>query len=124
MQEMVSGPTQVQSACVINPLGFTRPIYVYFIGEASGDSNAEVSWKYYPTQVCLKYGLHLVRYPHEDICDPSNLAVNQIFALCESLQKGTCGFKILPDIDKNSLQLRVNEQRGGVRIPGGMKVLD
>ena len=91
------------------------------IGRASRDSKAEVAWKYYPTQVCLKYGVKLVGYPCEDICDPSNLTVNELFALRESLQKGTCSFKRLSECEKGTLQLRVEEQEQNGENPWGKR---
>ena len=61
-------------------------------------------------QICLKYGLCLVGYPRDEICDPSNLSTNELFALRESLQKGTCTFEHLSDADKEALRAAVNEQ--------------
>jgi hypothetical protein len=69
----------------------------------------------------LKYGLHLVGYPRKEICDPSNLTVNELFALQESLQKGTCSFKRLPDADKSALQLMVDEQERNGENPWGKR---
>ena len=62
-----------------NPLA--SPADTSSIGQASGDGNAELRWKYYSTQVCLKYNLHLVGFPQEAICDPSDLSVSELFAL-------------------------------------------
>jgi len=58
----------------------------------------------------MRYGLHLEGYPHEDICDPSNLSVSELFALHKSLLQGTCGFKPLPEADMDALQAIANEQ--------------
>ena len=80
-----------------------------------------MAWKHYPTKVCLKYGLNLVGYPHDEICDPSNLTVDELFALRETLQKGTCGFKRLPDSDKDALQLTVDEQERRGENPWGKR---
>src|SRR5882757_2563422 len=105
---------------VMNSPVFTALIYL--IGRASGDSKAEVAWKYYPTQVCIKFGLHLVGYPREDICDPSNLTVGELYALRESLQKGTCSFKPLSDADRDALRAKADEQeRNGINSYGKRK---
>ena len=63
----------------------------------------------------------MVGYPREDICDPSNLTVNELFTLRESLQKGTCSFKRLSDCDKSTLQLRVDEQERNGENPWGKR---
>ena len=63
----------------------------------------------------------MVGYPRKEICDPSNLTANELFALQESLQKGTCTFKRLPDADKNALQLMVDEQERNGENPWGKR---
>ena len=65
--------------------------------------------------------MQLVGYPRTEICDPSNLTVNELFTLRESLQKGTCCFKKLSDADKSALQLRVEEQERNGENPWGKR---
>ena len=119
MQEILSEPTQVGITSVINSSVFTA--LTYPIGRASGDSKAEVAWKYYPTQVCVKFGVHLVGYPQEDICDPSNLMVNELYALHESLQKGACVFKPLSDAERDALRAVANKQERDGKNPYGKR---
>ena len=69
-----------------------------------------MAWKHYPTRVSLKYGLRLVGFPREVVCDPSDLTVNELLTLRKSLQKGTCSFKPLSEADKEALRLMVDEQ--------------
>jgi hypothetical protein len=47
--------------------------------------------------------------------------VNELFALRESLQKGTCSFKQLSGADKNALQLVVDEQERNGENPWGKR---
>ncbi len=93
----------------------------YFLGRVSEDTSAELTWKYYSTQVCLKYNLQLVGYPREEICDPSNLTLKELGTLRESLQNGTCGFKPLPAADKDTLQMMVAEQQRSGKNPWGKR---
>ena len=79
----------------------------------------EVAWKYYQAQVSLKYGLLLEGYPHKEICNPSNLTMNELFELCKSLQDGKCSFKELADADKKALQAMVDEQERNGQNPWG-----
>lgn len=93
----------------------------YSLGRASGDNSAELTWKYYAAHVCLKYNLHLVGYPREEICDPSNLSVKELYTLQESLQNGTCSFKPLPVADRDALQVMVDEQERSGKNPMGKR---
>jgi len=67
----------------------------------------------------LKYNLRLVGYPREEICDPSDLSVSELFALRNSLEKGTCTFKHLPDADRDVLEAMVKEQERNGENPWG-----
>jgi len=96
--------------CISNQPPWVHQLIDNLSGRASTDSNAELTWKYYSTQVCLKYDLQLVGYPQEVICDPSDLTVSELYALRVSLEKGICTFKPLPAADREALQAKVNEQ--------------
>jgi len=63
----------------------------------------------------------LVGYPRDNICDPSNLTVKELFTLRKSLQTGTCSFKQLPGADKKALELIVNEQERNGENPWGKR---
>lgn len=71
--------------------------------------------------VCLKYNLQLVGFPRKEICDPSNLSVKELYTLQESLQNGTCGFKPLPDEERDALQAMVDEQERSGKNPMGKR---
>lgn len=119
MQEILSKPTQVRITSVRNSPVFTALIYP--TGRASGDSKAEIAWKYYPTRVCVKYGVRLVNYPRADICDPSNLTVNELHALRKSLQKGKCFFECLSDAERDALKAVADEQEQNGKNPYGKR---
>jgi len=63
----------------------------------------------------------LVGYPQDIICDPSDLTVSELYALRDSLEKGTCTFKRLPDADRVELQAMVDEQVENGENPYGKR---
>ena len=69
----------------------------------------------------MKYNLHLVGFPQDVICDPSDLSVSELFALRNSLEKGTCTFEHLPDADRVALQATVEEQEKNGENPWGKR---
>ena len=91
----------------------------YSSGRVSGDTNADLTWKYYSTRVCLRYNLQLVGFPRADICDPSDLSVKELNTLHKSLQNGTCTFKLLQAEDRSALEAMVDEQERSGKNPWG-----
>jgi len=93
----------------------------YSSGRVSGDTSADLTWKYYSTRVCLKYNVQLVGFPRADICDPSDLSVKELNTLHESLQNGTCTFKPLQAEDRGALEVMVDEQERSGKNPWGKR---
>ena len=69
----------------------------------------------------MKYSVRLVGYPRADICDPSNLTVNELYALRESLQKGNCFFEHLSDAERDALKAVADEQEQSGKNPYGKR---
>jgi hypothetical protein len=60
-------------------------------------------------------------FPRKEICDPSNLSVDELIKLFESLKDGKCAFKPLPAADRVVLQAMVDEQESNGANPWGKR---
>ena len=119
MQEILSYTAEIESTSVSSSPGFTT--LTNNLGKVCKKSSAEIAWKYYPAQVGLRYEVKLEGFPREEICDPSNLSVDELTKLRESLKDGTCHFRELSPEEINTLRATIDKQTKDGENPWGKR---